>query len=120
MPDEKTAQALELLKKVWVLFLVALYMCGFYTELHFPGVREKPLVQEKVLMDAQKVLFFGLMVVGFLVDMVQMREDRNKAFIFLFLSLFLGGLAGVIGGLQFQAMAAVFGVSPLPVSGPGT
>ena len=39
---------------------------------------------------------------GFLIDLVRMREDRNKAFIFLLLSVLLGGFSGGIGAIQYQ------------------
>ena len=56
----------------------------------------------KVLSDLQGLFFFSLMGVGFLIDLVRMREDRNKAFIFLLLSLFLGGFSGGVGSIQYQ------------------
>ena len=56
----------------------------------------------KVLGDLQRLFFFSLMGLGFLIDLVRMREDRNKAFIFLLLSLFLGGFSGGVGAIQYQ------------------
>ncbi len=109
MTQKKLTETLTLLKKVWALFLIAVYFIGFMNEYHFPGVREEPLEGESILWNVQRVLFFGLMFVGFLVDAVQMREDRQKAFLFLFLSLVLGGLASWISAIQFQALSSVFG-----------
>lgn len=110
MTQEKLADTLVLLKRVWTLFLIAIYFIGFMNEYHFPGMREEPLEGEAILWNAQRVLFFGLMFVGFLVDAVQMREDRQKAFLFLFLSLVLGGLSSWIPAIQFHAIAYVFGL----------
>ena len=56
----------------------------------------------KVLSDLQRLFFFSLMGVGVLIDLVRMREDRNKAFIFLLLSLLLGGFSGGVGAIQYQ------------------
>ncbi|GJL79337.1 MAG: hypothetical protein NPINA01_23260 [Nitrospinaceae bacterium] len=111
MSQEKIAETLILLQKVWVLLLIAVYFIGFMNEYHFPGMREEPLEGEEILWNAQKVLFFGMMCVGFLVDAVQMREDRQKAFLFLFLSLILGGFASWISAIQFQVVSYVFGPS---------
>ena len=63
----------------------------------------------KVLGDLQRLFFFSLMGLGFLIDLVRMREDRNKAFIFLLLSLLLGGFSGGIGAIQYQAFYHVLG-----------
>jgi hypothetical protein len=108
--QEKLADTLILLKRVWALFLIAVYFIGFMSEYHFPGIREEPLAGESVLWNAQRVLFFGLMFVGFLIDAVQMREDRQKAFLFLFLSLVLGGLSSWIPAIQFQVISYLSGL----------
>ena len=55
----------------------------------------------KVLSDLQRLFFFSLMGMGVLIDLVRMRQDRNKAFIFLFLSLLLGSFSGGIGAIQY-------------------
>ena len=57
----------------------------------------------KILGDLQRLFFFSLMGVGVLIDLIRMREDRNKAFIFLLISLLLGGFSGGIGAIQYQA-----------------
>jgi hypothetical protein len=108
--QEKIAETLTLLKSVWALFLIAVYFIGFMNEYHFPGMREEPLEGEAILWNAQRVLFFGLMSVGFLIDVVQMREDRQKAFLFLFLSLVLGGLSNWISAIQFQVLSNLSGL----------
>ena len=111
MSQEKIAETLTLLQKVWVLFLIALYFAGFMNEYHFPGNRKEPLEEEAILWTVQRVLFFGLMFVGFLIDLVQMREDRSKAFLFLFLSLILGGLSSWVSAIQCKIVLQLFGVT---------
>ena len=111
MSQETIAETLILLKRVWVLFLIAVYCMGFINEYKFPGLREEPLEGEAILWNVQRVLFFGLMCVGFLIDAVQMRENRQKAFLFLFLSLILGGLSGWISAIQFQVLSSIFNIS---------
>ena len=124
---EKSAQTLTLLHGVWTLFLIAVYLAGFMDEYHFPGNRNEPLEAEAILWNVQRVLFFGLIFVGFLIDLVQMREDRHKAFLFLVLSLLLGGFAGLISALQCKIVFQFFSIdrpetvsfikSVLPVTG---
>ena len=97
----------ELLLKIWAVLLMGLYGVGF--------LHEKMLVQqtleasEEILPDIAKLLFFALMFVSFLVDIVEMREDRNKAYRFLILSLFLGGLSATISAIQYHTWAWIFG-----------
>ena len=97
----------ELLLKIWAVLLMGLYGVGF--------LHEKMLVQqtleasEEILPDIAKLLFFALMFVSFLVDIVEMREDRNKAYRFLLLSLFLGGLSAPISSIQYHTWAWIFG-----------
>ena len=67
------------------------------------------LLGRKVLGDLQRLFFFSLMGLGFLIDLVRMREDRNKAFIFLLLSLFLGGFSGGVGAIQYQVFNFIVG-----------
>jgi uncharacterized membrane protein len=97
----------ELLLKIWAVLLLGLYGVGF--------LHEKMLVQqtleasEEILPDIAKLLFFALMFVSFLVDIVEMREDRNKAYRFLILSLFLGGLSATISAIQYHTWAWILG-----------
>ena len=97
----------ELLLKIWAVLLLGLYGVGF--------LHEKMLVQQtletsqEILTDIAKLLFFALMFVSFLVDIVEMREDRNKAYRFLLLSLFLGGLSATISAIQYHTWAWIFG-----------
>lgn len=109
MNDDKEKETLELLQKVWTLLLIGIYFACFMNEYHFPGFRDTPLEGEEIFWQAQRVLFFGLLSVGFMIDIVRMRSDRAKAFQFLFLSLILGGLSGFIAAYQFQFVARIFG-----------
>ena len=59
---------------------------------------------ESILPDVAKVIFFGLLFVSFLIDIVEMREDKDKAYQFLFLSLVLGGLSATISSMQYQTI----------------
>ncbi len=111
MAHEKIAETLTLLHRVWALFLIAVYFAGYMDEYHFPGNRQEPLEAEAILWNAQRVLFFGLMFVGFLIDLVQMREDRHKAFLFLFLSLILGGFSSWISAIHCKIFLQLFGVT---------
>ena len=113
MSQDQITETLILLKKIWVLFLFVLLAMGMLTENYFPGERETPEKGEEILWNLQQLFFFGLMSIGFLIDIVQMRGDRNKAFIFLFLSLMLGGLAGMAGAMQYRLLALVLGLGPI-------
>ena len=108
--EPQVEETFMLLKKIWVFFLVALYAVCFYNELRFPGVREgEPLEGEAILWKIERVLFFGLMGLGLLTDIVQIRIDRTKAFIYLFASLILGGLCNLIAMGQMKVFRFIFG-----------
>ncbi len=98
----------ERLLKVWSVLLMSLYGTGF--------LREKILVQQveelkvDVLPDVAKLFFFALMFVAFLIDIVETREDKEKAYRFLFLSLMLGGLSAKISSMQYHALSWIMGV----------
>jgi hypothetical protein len=88
---------------LWAFFLTFLYACSFLAEYHYPYKEEEMVVVgRKILDDLQRLFFFALMGLGFLIDLIRMREDRNKAFIFLLLSLLLGGFSGGIGAIQYK------------------
>jgi hypothetical protein len=109
-PKEPQVEAtLILLKKIWVFFLVGLYAACLYNEYLFPGSREEPLKGEDILWKIERVLFFGLMGLGLLTDVVQIRIDRSKAFLFLFTSLILGGLCNLIAQGQMKVLRFIFG-----------
>ena len=100
-------QTRELLLKVWSILLMGLYVVGF--------LREKMLAQQAealkadVLPDVAKLFLFALMFVAFLIDIVEMREDKEKAYRFLFLSLMLGGLSATITAMQYHVLYWVLG-----------
>ena len=106
---EKIEQTQRFMLMVWTFFLIVLYACSFLTEYHFPDEREGVAAGEKILTDLQKLFFFALMGMGFLIDLVRIREDKNNAFIFLLLTLFLGGFSGGIGALQSKFIFHVMG-----------
>ena len=105
----KIKQTERLMLMLWSFFLIVLYMCSFLTEYHFPHEEEEMVLGRKILSDLQRLFFFSLMGLGFLIDLVRMREDRNKAFIFLLLSLFLGGFSGGVGAIQYQVFNFIMG-----------
>lgn len=111
MKTDKFSETAILLKKIWVVFLIGLYSASFLNEYHFPGKREKPLDGEEVLWQIQQVIFFGLMFLGLLVDLVEMRIDRKRALRFLVLSLLLGGLSTLVGTLHFKVFSYFFSPS---------
>ena len=108
MKDERLADTLELVQKVWLGFLVALYTVGYLNAHYFPGVREEPLDGEAILWNLQRLFFFALMSAGFLVDVIQMREDRDKAYRYLLLSLALGGLSSTVTLYQYNIWYKIF------------
>ena len=108
---EKIEHTERFMLMLWTAFLIALYACSFLTEYHFPSEQKELVLGKKILNDLQKLFFFALMGVGFLIDLVRMREDKNKAFVFLLLTLVVGGLSGGIGAMQFHFIDNVIGGS---------
>ena len=106
---EKIEQTERFMLMLWTVFLIVLYMCSFLAEYHFPGEREEMAAGEMILNDLQKLFFFALMGIGFLIDLVRMRENRNNAFVFLLVTLLLGGFSGGIGAMQFQLISHAMG-----------
>jgi len=102
-------ETLDLLKKVWVLMAIGLYALCYYNELKFPGFREEPLPGEDILWKMERVLYFGLLAVGVLTDVVQMRIDRSKAFMYLFASLIVGGVSTLVASMQYKILMQFFG-----------
>ena len=94
---------------LWAIFLIILYVCSFLVEYHFPGQEEDLVAGEKILTDLQKVFFFALMGMGFLIDLVNMRYDKNKAYVFLIWSLVLGGFSSGIGAMQYHVIFQIMG-----------
>ena len=102
-------ETLDLILKIWALFLIGLHALGFINESYFPGFRTEPLTQEEIIWKAQRVIFFGILCLGFLTDILQMRIDRGKAYQFLFLSLALGTVSGYLSAYQYKIIAMFFG-----------
>ena len=93
-----------LLRQVWAFMLIGLYGIGGFQE-HVVNLQAEALpAAESILPDVAKVLFFGLLFVSFLIDIVEMREDKDKAYQFLFLSLVVGGMSATISAMQYQAI----------------
>ena len=98
-----------LLRQVWTFMLMALYGLGIFQE-RFITLNAGAAEQiESILPDVAKVFFFGLIFVSFLIDIVEMREDKEKAYQFLFLSLVAGGLSATISAAQYHMMAWLTG-----------
>jgi hypothetical protein len=105
----KLKQTEHFMQMLWSFFLIVLYICSFLTEYHFPHEEEEMALGRKILGDLQRLFFFSLMGLGFLIDLVRMRENRNKAFIFLSLSLLFGGVSGGVGAIQYQIFHFITG-----------
>ena len=110
------ADALKKIKKteqfmlaLWAFFLIVVYVSSFLTEYQYPHEEGEIALGRKVLGDLQGLFFFALMGMGFLIDLVRMREDRKKAFVFLLLSLLLGSISGGVGAIQYQFFYYVTG-----------
>jgi hypothetical protein len=98
-----------LLRQVWAFMLMTLYGIGIFQERWVSQHAESTQAAESILPDVAKVIFFGLIFVSFLIDIVEMRENREKAYQFLFLSLVAGGLSATISAAQYQVLVQVFG-----------
>ena len=102
MASYQIEQTKELLLKVWTVLLMGLYGVGFFQE---KMLVEKVIENTKeVLPDIAKLLFFALMFVSFLIDIVEMRENKDKAYRFLLLSLILGGLSATFSAMQYLSL----------------
>lgn len=103
--EPQVEETFILLKKIWVFFLVGIYAVCLYHEYRFPrGLEDEPLEGEAILLKIERVLFFGLMGLGLLVNIVQIRIDRSKAFLFLFASLVLGGICNLVAMGQIKLL----------------
>lgn len=98
-----------LLRQVWAFMLMGLYGIGIFQERAVILQAEAAQATESILPDVAKVLFLGLLFVSFLIDLVEMREDKDKAYQFLFLSLIAGGLSATISAMQYHALAGFLG-----------
>ena len=109
MADINLEETKILLRQVWAFMLMGLYGIGVFQERVLTLQGEAAKAAESVLPDVAKVLFFGLLFVSFLIDIVEMREDKDKAFQFLFLSLVVGGLSATISAMQYHVLAGLLG-----------
>ena len=100
-------QTREMLLKVWSVLLMGLYGVGFLHEKML--VQQAEALKADVLPDVAKLFFFALMFVACLIDIVEMREDKKKAYRFLLLSLMLGGLSATITAMQYHVLSWVLG-----------
>ena len=107
MSSYQVEQTKELLLKVWTVLLMGLYGVGFLQEKML--VEQVVEITKEVLPDIAKLLFFALMFVSFLIDIVEMRENKDKAYRFLLLSLILGGLSATFSAMQYHALTSVMG-----------
>jgi Na+/H+-dicarboxylate symporter len=98
-----------LLRQVWAFMLMSLYGIGIFQERWLSLQTEAVQPAESIFPNLAKVIFFGLVFVSFLIDIVEMREDRDKAYQFLFLSLIAGGLSATISAAQYQVLVNVLG-----------
>ena len=109
MADINLDETKILLRQVWAFMLMGLYGIGVFQERAVTLQVEAAQATESILPDVAKVLFLGLLFVSFLIDLVEMREDKDKAYQFLFLSLIAGGLSATISAMQYHALAGILG-----------
>jgi hypothetical protein len=98
-----------LLRQVWTFMLMGLYGIGVLQERALTLLAEVAQATESILPDMAKVLFLGLLFVSLLIDLVEMREDKDKAYQFLILSLIAGGLSATISAIQYHALVEILG-----------
>jgi hypothetical protein len=98
-----------LLRQVWAFMLMGLYGIGIFQERAVTLQVKAAQATESIFPDVAKVLFLGLLFVSFLIDLVEMREDKDKAYQFLFLSLIAGGLSATISAMQYHALVEILG-----------
>ena len=101
-------ETLELILKIWIIFLFGLHILGFIDESYFTGFRTIPIAKEAIIWKAQRLIFFGILFLGFLIDVLQMRNNRRKAYQFLILSLVLGSLSGYVSAYQYKLITVFF------------
>ena len=109
MADINLDETKILLRQVWAFMLMGLYGIGVFQERAVTLQAEAAQATESILPDLAKVLFLGLLFVSLLIDLVEMREDKDKAYQFLFLSLIAGGLSATISAMQYHALVGVLG-----------
>ena len=109
MADINLDETKILLRQVWAFMLMGLYGIGVFQERAVTLQAEAVQATASILPDAAKVLFLGLLLVSLLIDLVEMREDKDKAYQFLFLSLIAGGLSAAISAMQYHALVEILG-----------
>ena len=109
MADINLDETKILLRQVWTFMLMGLYGIGVFQERAVTLQAEAAQATESILPDVAKVLFLGLLFVSLLIDLVEMREDKDKAYQFLFLSLIAGGLSATISAMQYHALVEILG-----------
>ena len=109
MADINLDETKILLRQVWALMLMGLYGIGVFQERAVTLQAEAAQATESILPDVAKVLFLGLLFVSLLIDLVEMREDKDKAYQFLFLSLIAGGLSATISAMQYNVLLEILG-----------
>ena len=109
MADINLDETKILLRQVWTFMLMGLYGIGVFQERAVTLQAEAAQATESIFPDVAKVLFWGLLFVSLLIDLVEMREDKDKAYQFLFLSLIAGGLSATISAMQYHALVEILG-----------
>ena len=109
MASYNLAETKILLRQVWTFLLMGLYGIGIFQERSVVLQTAAAQAAESILSDMAKVIFFALIFVSFLIDIVEMREDKNRAYQFLFLSLVAGGFSATISAVQYNVLARIFG-----------
>ena len=109
MADINLDETKILLRQVWAFMLMGLYGIGVFQERAVTLQAEAAQATEFILPDVAKVLFLGLLFVSLLIDLVEMREDKDKAYQFLFLTLIAGGLSATISAMQYHALVEMLG-----------
>ncbi len=102
MNDLRHAETVKLLQFVWTLLMLLLYLTGLSAAQMPADGGDNQARQEETLIMVQRLFFFGVMFVGFLIDIVRMRENRHMAYQFLLLSLVMGGLSEPISAMQWK------------------
>jgi hypothetical protein len=108
MKDEDLSDAIIQIQCIWAFLLLALYTAGFIDARLFSESGAPFPEREEILLKAQRVLFFGVMIVGFLIDIVRMRLNRNYAYQYLLLSLVMGSFSEMISGWHWKFWSSIF------------
>jgi len=102
MKDEELSEAVVQIQCIWALLMLALYAAGFIDARMFSESRGAFPEREEILVNVQRLFFFGVMGVGFLIDLVRMRINRSYAYQYLLLSLLMGSFSELISGWHWK------------------